>query len=203
VAVISSARPDSGENAGMTTMHQVRVSLQGVEPEVWRRLLLPSDVTMDEAIWLMLAGMGWEIYHLYDLRLGEVAYGMPDEDFNASIADAREVVLGNALTAGDRLVLSYDYGDGWEHDVVVETVVPMQGGPRCVDGAAACPPEDCGGPDGYQHLLEVLANPGHDEYADLAGWAGGFDASAFNAGKATKAMLVALKAQRKHAYRNR
>jgi hypothetical protein len=177
---------------GMTTMHQLRISLQRVEPEVWRRLLVPSDATMEQAIWAMLAGMGWQIYHLYDLRMGEIVYGIPDDDGDPTIADDREVLLGNALTVGDELVLSYDYGDGWEHVVVVEDVLESEKSrPRCVDGAGACPPEDCGGPPGYEHLREVLADPSHKDHQDLADWAGPFNPTVFDPAVATKAMLAA------------
>ncbi len=182
----------------MATAYQLRISLRDVVPEVWRRIQVPSDFTIDATIWALLAGMGWQIYHLYDLQLGQVTYGMPDPDFNSSIADAREVVLGNALTSGDELVLNYDYGDGWTHDVLVESMAI--GGPRekarCVEGAQACPPEDCGGPPGYEHLLEVLSDPDNPEHEGLAEWADGFDAAAFDVKTATKAMAVALRANR-------
>ena len=187
-----------GGLAMMTSTYQVRISLHDVEPEVWRRLLLPSEMTMEQAIWAMLAGMGWEIYHLYDLRLGEVVYGIPDDDGDPSIADDREVLLGNALSVGDELVLSYDYGDGWEHAVVVEDIVDgAKTQPRCLDGANACPPEDCGGPGGYQELLAVLADPGHEDHRQMSEWAGPFDPLAFDPAKATAAVLAAKPPRRR------
>ena len=89
---------------------------------------------------------------------------------------------------GDRLVYRYDFGDGWEHDVVVERVLAAQPGvryPRCAGGARRCPPEDCGGSWGYAHLREVLADPAHDEHADMLEWldleaASQFDPAAFD-----------------------
>ena len=70
----------------------------------------------------------------------------------------------------------YDFGDMWRHDIFVEAISPPEPGvqyPRCVAGAGACPPEDCGGPGGYERLLEVLGDPGHDEYALWMEWTGG------------------------------
>jgi hypothetical protein len=124
--------------------------------------------------------------------MGEIVYDILDDDGDPSIADDRELLLGNALAADDELVLSYDYGDGWEHAVVVEAIVDgPKSRPRCVDGAGACPPEDCGGPTGYQHLLEVLADPTDEEHQDMAAWAGPFNPTVFDPAVATKAMLAA------------
>ena len=93
---------------------------------------------------------------------------------------------------GDRLLYRYDFGDGWEHDVALERVLeaePDARYPRVIAGARACPPEDCGGEPGYDHLLEVLGNPGHPEHRELLRWVGGaFDPEVFDARATNRAL---------------
>jgi hypothetical protein len=88
------------------------------------------------------------------------------------------------VTAGSTFDYLYDFGDGWSHRVTVEKILPAEAGttvPACIDGRRACPPEDCGGPWGYGHLLEALADPTHPEHRDLTDWLGApFDPEAFD-----------------------
>ena len=85
---------------------------------------------------------------------------------------------------GAAIQYDYDFGDGWEHDVVLEAIAPRQKErryPLCVDGARACPPEDCGGVPGYEDLLEVMSDPDHEEYDERLEWLGGrFDPEKFD-----------------------
>jgi Plasmid pRiA4b ORF-3-like protein len=102
-----------------------------------------------------------------DPRLAELGASLGDED-------ERALTLAQVL-AGDvkRFVYTYDLGDDWEHAVAVEAVLPAEAGlgyPRCTAGRRACPPEDCGGVWGYEHLAEVLTDPAHEEYAELHEW---------------------------------
>jgi hypothetical protein len=79
---------------------------------------------------------------------------------------------------------TYDFGDGWDHKVTVEKVLPADSantGPACNDGRRACPPEDCGGTWGYRELLEVLADPRHPERQEWIGRP--FDPEAFVPGE--------------------
>jgi hypothetical protein len=88
------------------------------------------------------------------------------------------------LGVGGRIVYEYDFGDGWEHDILVEKSLPAEKGKRypvCTKGRGAGPPGDCGGPWGYAHLLGVLRDPGHEEHEGMLEWVGGgFDVAAFD-----------------------
>jgi hypothetical protein len=90
--------------------------------------------------------------------------------------------LSSVVRSVSKFRYEYDFGDGWEHDVLVEQVQSDGSviAPYCLAGRRACPPEDCGGPWGYEHLLEVLADPAHEEHAHLAEWAGSFDPAGFD-----------------------
>ncbi|MGH9365302.1 MAG: plasmid pRiA4b ORF-3 family protein, partial [Thermoanaerobaculia bacterium] len=97
-----------------------------------------------------------------------------------------EVPLASYFTRpGAAAGYEYDFGDGWEHEVTLEAIVPRQKGtryPRCLAGERACPPEDCGGAGGYENLIAVMGDPSHEKYASTLEWLGGrFDPERFNA----------------------
>jgi hypothetical protein len=95
-----------------------------------------------------------------------------------------------------RFTYHYDFGDDWEHDVHVERILEAAAGPiiHCIDGGRACPPEDCGGPLGYQRMLEVLANPKDEEHANMKRWVGKrYDAEAFNVAVVNKKLVQLAK----------
>ena len=135
--------------------------------------------------------MGWKDYHLHeftvvDSKTGRVKrIGIPDDE----APDERpclagwNVPIGRYLTYGtDPVRYRYDFGDGWEHVVEFEEMLPAEAVyPRCIGGAGACPPEDVGGTRGYSDFLRKIANHRHPERADLLRWAGGaFDPHAFD-----------------------
>lgn len=130
--------------------------------------------------------MGWQNYHLYDFEVGGRRIGIPDPDFGEDRCEnAGRIHLRDAgLVEGGTFLYRYDFGDDWEHDLIVERVLDPQEMPsraRCLDGARACPPEDCGGPWGYADLLEALADPNHPQHEEVIEWMGGaFDPGRFD-----------------------
>lgn len=176
-------------------MHQLKVTLNGVRPPVWRRIVVSSETTLGELAAILEAAMGWYGTHLHQFEQTDgTIYGMPAPDLDLAGLDENRYQLGDVLPEiADRMSWIYDFGDGWEHTVVVEAVTepdPDTGYPLCVKGARACPPEDCGGPWGYANLLEVLADPTHPDHEDMLEWVGGeFDPDAFDANETGKAML--------------
>ena len=167
---------------------QLKVSLFGIQPEIWRRLLIPGNMKLDMLHETIQGAMGWKDEHLHEFVIEGTTYGDPDNPPHGSFTSERGTktklkFLG--LKPGDRFIYQYDFGDDWMHEVLVEQIlepVPKETYPQCVAGERACPPEDCGGPPGYEHLLHVLQNPGDPQYNDLLEWVDGpFDPDAFDA----------------------
>jgi hypothetical protein len=163
---------------------QIKVTLQHIVPPVWRRMEVPADFRLPRLHHALQVVMGWEDYHLHAFRIGRAVYGEPDLEFADGTKDENHVRLGQLGTEGARLMYEYDFGDSWIHEIEIEKVFPREPGvryPRCTGGARACPPEDCGGPWGYQRVLEVLADPKNEEYEEMLEWLGGeFDSEGFD-----------------------
>jgi hypothetical protein len=174
------------------TVHRLLVRLRNVEPAVWRHVEIESGAKLPDVSRALLTAMGWTDSHLHAFRAGAHAYGTVDPDFGLDILDERDVGLGKiAPVPKSTFGFEYDFGDGWEHDVSVDAIYPAELDatyPRCLAGKNACPPEDCGGPPGYESLLEILADPKHPEYKQMRMWAGKFDPAAFDLRKTNVAL---------------
>jgi hypothetical protein len=160
-----------------TTVYQLKVTLRHVRPPVWRRLRVPGAVALGKLHDALQIALGWTDSHLHQFRVGDACYGIldPHEDFGTDTIDERKVRLEQVAKVRAKLVYEYDFGDGWEHDILVEAVEPATDRdvlPVCLDGRRACPPEDCGGPHGYANLLESLADPRHPDHDEMKGWIG-------------------------------
>lgn len=153
---------------------QVKVALQEVRPQVWRRLLVPERMTLGTLSKTILKAMGWEDYHLHDFEIDGISYGVPDEEYPSDIRNERGRKLSDFdLAEGSSFRYRYDFGDNWCHRVVVEKMLDPQPGakyPICVAGARACPPEDVGGTGGYAEFRRVLRNPRHRDHAHFREW---------------------------------
>jgi hypothetical protein len=173
--------------------YQFKVSLRGIGPKIWRRIEVPAAYSFWDLHVAIQDSMGWADYHLHRFRiLNEVTHvideiGIPDEErlYDDETIPGWEMPLTiYFMRRGDRAEYLYDYGDGWQHDIVLEKIserLPKTKYPRCLGGARACPPEDCGGTGGYGHLLRIISDPYHDEYEDMMGWLGrGYDPEAFD-----------------------
>jgi hypothetical protein len=154
---------------------QLKVSLVGAsDPPVWRRLLVPASMRLDRLHDVIQAAMGWEDYHLHAFTARGVDYGPPDPELGHR--NERRTSVGDVISErGERMRYVYDFGDHWRHDVVVEKVLTAEPGSRypvCLTGKGRCPPEDCGGVWGYAELRETLADPAHEDHADMLEWLG-------------------------------
>lgn len=163
---------------------QLRIELAEVDPPVWRRLIVPGSVRLARLHSMVQAAMGWTDSHLHCFRIGDELYGMQYDEHPDDEIDETTVTVLRALSGHDRFFYDYDFGDSWEHEVVVESMTTTPTGLRfavCLDGQSACPPEDCGGAGRYAYLLQALADPTHEEHDDLTEWVGGpFDPTAFD-----------------------
>jgi hypothetical protein len=160
------------------TIAHLRIKLDDVEPAVLRRVQVPVTIRLDRLHMVLQAAMGWTNSHLYEIRVRDVGWGMPDPDFGDGPLDASKVRLIDVLEdVGARsLKYLYDFGDGWEHSIRIErvtNVVPGMTYPCLVEATGRCPPEDVGGPWGYREFLDAIANPDHEEHAERLEWIGG------------------------------
>jgi Plasmid pRiA4b ORF-3-like protein. len=162
--------------------YQLKITLQDVDPPIWRRVLVPSDFTLFDLHRVIQIVMGWEDCHLHDFSIKRQRYALPDIVDSDQEGDESETRLCDVVRPRSKFLYQYDFGDGWMHDLVVEKAVHdvAAAGPFCVDGERAGPPEDSGGPWGYQVKLEALANPHDEESEELREWIGNdFDAELF------------------------
>jgi hypothetical protein len=148
---------------------ELEITLRDVEPRIWRWIVVPESVTLRQLHDVLQIAMGWDDSHLYLFSIGDADYGEV-EDMN-DLGDVRRTRLATLVEPGAFFRYDYDFGDGWEHDVRV-TRRTTADGPHLLGGERACPPEDCGGPDGYAHLLDVLADRAHREHAEMSDWLG-------------------------------
>ncbi len=173
-------------------MYQLKITLRDVKPPVWRRILVESDVTLWELTGVLWGTMGWAGYHLHAYDVGGKVYGIPDPDWELDFLDEKQFRLDQVLPkVGMKMRWDYDFGDGWEHDVLLEAItLPGRGVeyPVCLAGRRACPPDDCGGPSGYADLLEILADPDHPDHEDLREWAPDYDPAFFDIDETTEGM---------------
>jgi hypothetical protein len=176
----------SPQGAAAGNVFQLKVTLLDTKPPIWRRVLVDGSRTLDHLHEVIQAAFGWWNYHLHEFEVGRTRYGVPDpdEDWDEPPRDERRTRLDAVAGEGTSFRYTYDFGDGWDHKITVEKVLPAGDVPivpACIDGRRACPPEDCGGTWGYRELLEILADPSHPEHAERREWLDRpFDPEAFD-----------------------
>lgn len=169
-------------------IYQLKITLIGTRPPIWRRVLAPADLTLAQFHNVLQAVVGWENCHLHEFRIGRQRFGVPDPEDRlmggTGCINERKVRLSDVLgKAGAKAEYTYDFGDSWEHSIVVEKVLTPEPGavyPVCTDGKRHGPPEDCGGLGGYDNFLEAIADPEHEEHEEMLEWIGSFDPEAFS-----------------------
>lgn len=169
---------------------QLKVTLEDTDPPIWRRLVVPAELTLVELHAVLQLAMGWTNSHLHAFRIGDARFEIPapepgwaDDDNDAE--DERLARLSDvAPSPKARFSYEYDFGDSWEHKIVLEKTASAEPGvayPRVVDGALACPPEDVGGVGGYYDFLAAMADRRHPRHKELRKWHGqSFAAEAFD-----------------------
>ena len=174
------------KNTKINEVCQFRISLNGIKPAVWRRMLVPSSYSFWDLHVAIQDAMGWADYHLHIFRVKDpitdkkVEIGLPDKDdlrFGWKILpDHKEKILKYFTEKNPTASYEYDFGDGWLHSIRFEGLIPASSRkkyPECTAGKKACPPEDCGGPQGYYNMLKILKDPGHEDYEMMMDWTGG------------------------------
>jgi hypothetical protein len=181
------------------TVYQLRISLRHIRPTIWRRIAVPSNVTLRQLHWAAALSMGWLCYHLYEFNIDGRTYisdcPNPLQDMFNDEVFARDYTLQETVTKKGKIFnYIYDYGDWWEHRLVAEgldcgialpepldrggkgrsadVAVAVQGHPLavCLDGAGACPPEDVGGLTGFREHRRIMADPRHPDHEETKIW---------------------------------
>jgi hypothetical protein len=173
-----------------------KVVLDDILPQIWRVIEVESDTTFYQFHLMIQEAMGWTNSHLHEFSDGNFIIGdTSEEEYELEYRpqwEEREKKIGEYFSKEKtKIKYTYDFGDNWEHTIMLEAIEKKQKGvkyPRCIDGARACPPEDCGSTPGYYQLLEILADPEHDEYEEMKTWAGDYDPEHFDKEEATEGM---------------
>lgn len=166
-------------------IYQIKISLLGSKPKIWRRLLVPSTILLPDFHTAIQIAMGWNNDHLHQFIDGNQFYGVKDVNDEFSINDYKKTKLSLLLkNEKDKFKYEYDFGDSWIHDILLEKILPANNNLKqvvCLDGKMNCPPEDSGGIWGYGEMLEILKQPTHKEYESNLEWLGeDFDPEYFN-----------------------
>jgi hypothetical protein len=163
--------------------HQLKMTLQDIDPPIWRRVLVPSEYTLFDLHCVIQTVMGWEDCHLHEFTIKRQRYSLPDPDaFTVSDAlSENHVRLADVATLRTKFIYHYDFGDSWRHAILVEKVDPELDPPvpQCIAGARACPPEDCGGPWGYAEKVRVASSDGDEDADEQREWLGDYDPELF------------------------
>jgi hypothetical protein len=159
----------------VATIARLKITLDDVKPAVIRRIEVPLALRLDRLHLTIQAAVGWTNSHLYEIRAGDVGWGLVDPDWGDGPLDARKARLIDVLedVGTKTLRYLYDFGDGWEHTIKIERLidpVPGVAYPRLIEATGRCPPEDVGGPWGYEEFLEAIADPKHERHAELMEW---------------------------------
>jgi hypothetical protein len=196
------SEPGPTAPAGTGEVFQFKITLLDAQPPIWRRIQV-KDCTLDKLHEHIQTAMGWTNSHLHHFRIADQLYGDPLlvapnlEELNYK--DSTRTMLSDILPeSGKRFGFEYEYdfGDGWQHEVLFEGRLQPEPGrryPLCLDGARSCPPEDVGGVWGYADFVAAISDPEHEEHDELLEWVGGkFDPEAFTPSAATTRMKRGL-----------
>src|SRR6266849_6397366 len=156
-------------------VYALKITLLGTGPRIWRRVLVPREITLRNLHKTLQTVMGWTDSHLHQFVFKRQKYSDPRNGLGAGVIDESRTRLGDVIcTPGAKLQYEYDFGDGGQHELVLEQVLLGDESFHqiCVAGVRYCPPEDCGGSPGFSELLQVLQDSMHPEHKDIREWVG-------------------------------
>ena len=154
----------------------IKVTIKNTHPPVWRRLQIPAGITFHELNAIIQLAFNWSGYHLYSFEIGNLLIEIPDDiydDFDYKVINSKRTKVDKYFDKIEKLEYTYDFGDNWIHDIQIENVVESEEklkNPVCLKAKMASLPEDCGGPWGYEDLLDVINNPKDERYQDMKDW---------------------------------
>ncbi len=164
------------------TYYEIKVSIRDTHPPVWRRLQIPEGITFHELNAIIQLAFDWCGYHLYNFEVGATLNGegisieLPgsEDDWSyCEVKNAKKEKIDKYFKKYKKMEYIYDFGDNWVHDITIEKIIETDIKlikPICIKAKMANLPEDCGGPWGYEELLEILADKKHEEYKAMKDW---------------------------------
>ena len=166
-------------------IYQLKISLRDIRPPIWRRVQVQSSTTLSDLHLIIQAAMGWYNCHLHSFSIQGIEYGKPEPDYGLDLRDENKAKLNQVIKQEkSKFSYTYDFGDSWEHSILVEKILPKEpkvSYPFCLKAKRACPPEDCGGAWGYMEFLEALQDPQHPEHENFQEWIeGNFDSEFYD-----------------------
>ena len=154
----------------------IKVTIKNTHPPVWRRLQIPAGITFHELNAIIQLAFNWSGYHLYSFEIGNLLIEIPDDiydDFDYKVINSKRTKVDKYFDEIEKLEYTYDFGDNWIHNIQIEKVLESEEkleNPVCLKAKMASLPEDCGGPWGYEDLLNVINNPKDERYQDMKDW---------------------------------
>ena len=189
-------KPKKRRKAKSDRLFQFKLTLLDIKPAIWRRIQV-HDCTLPDLHEYIQAAFGWWNYHLHQFQIAGTTYMEPDpdgDDWGMEFENERGILISKLLPKSGqrtRWIYEYDFGDSWRHEVLFEGFPPADPKakyPLCLEGARACPPEDCGGPWGYVEYLDAISDPRHEQHQEMLQWSGPFDPEEFDVKEATREM---------------
>lgn len=157
--------------------YQIKVTVKGSKPPVWRRMIIPAGITFDQFSNMINEAMEWSGYHLYSFTFSKlgVCFEKIDEEWDIDdekALESREYQIDDFMESQKSFMYTYDFGDDWEHTITVEKVIEDydQDCAQVIKFKGNSFPEDCGGVWGYEDLQEILEDPEHPEYEMMSEW---------------------------------
>ena len=154
----------------------IKVTIKNTHPPVWRRLQIPAGITFHELNAIIQLAFNWSGYHLYSFEIGNLLIEIPDDiydDFDYKVINSKRTKVDKYFDEIEKLEYTYDFGDNWIDNIQIENVAESEEklkNPVCLKAKMASLPEDCGGPWGYEDLLDVINNPKDERYQDMKDW---------------------------------
>ncbi|MET0411500.1 MAG: plasmid pRiA4b ORF-3 family protein [Polyangiaceae bacterium] len=191
----------NGHRPAPGDVFELKVQLRDIEPAIWRTVLLPVEAPLGILHEVIQVVFGWHGDHQHEFEVAGIRFASDEDDDEDAVPCVHEYAapLGAIASVGTTFLYRYDHGDDWRHDVTVQGVAQADEDTAddrvfsCTGGSRAAPPNDCGGPPGYAHLLQVLADPTHADYEELKELAPhGFDAAKFDLAEVNERLVALL-----------
>lgn len=164
----------------MNDIIQLKISLLGTKPLIWRQVLVEKTTTFETLHKIIQIVMGWTNSHLHEFTLPGLRIGQPldqlDDEYGDELIDEASVTMESVLTTTHQTInYTYDFGESWLHTIEVEKWLSGDSAtmyPVCIGGELACPPEDCGGIPGFYKMLRIVRDKRHPKRQEMLDWLG-------------------------------